>query len=65
VTATRHTSLLRLPRENFDSLILTHPQILALVSELTETRQRSNEALLGEGSKSTEPVAAHEETLLF
>jgi CRP-like cAMP-binding protein len=65
VTATRHTSLLRLPRENFDALILTHPQILALVSELTETRQRSNEALLGGGSKTLEPVAAHEDTLLF
>ncbi|HSP78115.1 MAG TPA: cyclic nucleotide-binding domain-containing protein, partial [Myxococcaceae bacterium] len=50
VVATRRTSLLRLPREDFDTLILTHPQILALVSELTETRQRQTDALLGEGA---------------
>ncbi|WNG17670.1 cyclic nucleotide-binding domain-containing protein [Cystobacter fuscus] len=47
VTAVRNASLLRLPREDFDTLILTHPQVLVLVSELTEARQRSNEALLG------------------
>jgi CRP-like cAMP-binding protein len=46
VTATRYTSLLRLPREDFDTLILTHPQILALVSELTDARQRELDSLL-------------------
>ncbi|MBX5483600.1 MAG: cyclic nucleotide-binding domain-containing protein, partial [Myxococcaceae bacterium] len=46
VTATRRTSLIRLPREDFDALILTHPQILVLVSELTDDRQRQNEAVL-------------------
>ncbi|WNG37112.1 cyclic nucleotide-binding domain-containing protein [Archangium violaceum] len=66
VTAARNTSLLRLPREDFDTLILTHPQILILVSELTETRQRSNEALLG-GHRNVagETEAPHEELLLF
>lgn len=43
VTATRRTALLRLPREDFDHLILSHPQILALVSEMTDERQAQNE----------------------
>jgi CRP-like cAMP-binding protein len=44
--------LLRLPRENFQELVITHPQILALVSELTEERRSAIEAILqgqGEG----------------
>jgi CRP-like cAMP-binding protein len=45
VMATRRTSLLRLPREDFDALILTHPQILVLISELSEQRLRRTEAL--------------------
>jgi len=47
VSATRRTSLLRLPREDFDTLILTHPQILALISDLTDTRTRQTEVMLG------------------
>ncbi|HEX8702266.1 MAG TPA: cyclic nucleotide-binding domain-containing protein [Myxococcaceae bacterium] len=47
VSATRRTSLLRLPREDFDALILTHPQILVLISELSEQRLRRTEALTG------------------
>ncbi|WP_224240757.1 cyclic nucleotide-binding domain-containing protein [Hyalangium gracile] len=47
VMAIRRTSLLRLPREDFDALILTHPQILVLVSELSEQRLRRTEALTG------------------
>jgi CRP-like cAMP-binding protein len=47
VSATRRTSLLRLPREDFDTLILTHPQVLALISDLTDTRTRQTEVLLG------------------
>jgi CRP-like cAMP-binding protein len=47
VMSTRHTSLLRLPREDFDALILSHPQILVLVSELSELRLRRTEALTG------------------
>ena len=66
VTAARNTSLLRLPREDFDTLILTHPQILALVSELTESRQRSNEALLGGHTNVRgETLEPHEELVLF
>ncbi len=60
VTAVRNASLLRLPREDFNTLILTHPQVLVLVSELTETRQRSNEALLGGGSGATDAPRAAE-----
>lgn len=47
VTSTRRTSLLRLPREDFDTLILTHPQILALVSDLSEDRLKRTQVLLG------------------
>jgi CRP-like cAMP-binding protein len=66
VTAARNTSLLRLPREDFDTLILTHPQILELVSELSEARQRSNEALLGGQTNVTgETLEPHEELVLF
>ncbi len=47
VAASKRTSLLRLPRADFDTLILSHPQILVLVSELTEDRRRQTEAVLG------------------
>lgn len=46
VSAAKRTSLLRLPREDFDQVILTHPQVLQLVSELSETRQKMTEATL-------------------
>ena len=46
VVAAKRTSLLRLPREAFDQIILTHPQVLMLVSELSELRQRHNAAAL-------------------
>ena len=52
VTAVGNSILLRLPRENFQELVLTHPQILELVSELTEKRKSATEAILsgqGEG----------------
>jgi CRP-like cAMP-binding protein len=63
VTALRRTSLLRLPREDFDSLILTHPQILVLVADLTEARQRSTEAVLG--ARPSGSTAASSEQLLL
>ncbi len=44
VSSTRHTSLLRLPKEDFDTLILSHPQILEFVAELTDERSRANAA---------------------
>ena len=46
VAAVRRTSLLRLPRKDFDELIMSHPQILVLVSELTEDRRRQTDAIL-------------------
>jgi CRP-like cAMP-binding protein len=57
VMATRRTSLLRLPREDFDSLILTHPQVLELVSRLSEQRLRRTEALTNEAGPP--PPAEH------
>lgn len=45
VIALRRTSLLRLPKEDFDRLILSHPQILVLVSELTDERKKQNASL--------------------
>ncbi|HVE83805.1 MAG TPA: cyclic nucleotide-binding domain-containing protein [Myxococcales bacterium] len=46
VAAAKRTSLHRLPREAFDEVIVTHPQVLMLVSELSQTRQKSTEAAL-------------------
>ncbi|HEY2030323.1 MAG TPA: cyclic nucleotide-binding domain-containing protein [Myxococcales bacterium] len=48
VTAAGNAILLRLPRESFQELVLTHPQILELVSELTEKRKSATEAILSE-----------------
>lgn len=42
VRAVRHTSLLRLPKQDFDSLILTHPQVLEHVSTLIDERKKSD-----------------------
>jgi len=50
VTSAGNSIVLRLPRENFQELVVTHPQILELVSELTERRKSATEAILhGEG----------------
>ncbi len=50
VTSSGNSILLKLPRESFQELVLTHPQILELVSELTEQRQSATEAILsGQG----------------
>lgn len=46
VTATRRTSLLRLPGEDFEELIMSHPQILVLVSELSDDRRQLTEAVI-------------------
>ncbi len=45
VKARRRTSLLRLPRDDFDKLIMSHPQILEMVAELTDARKKQNAAL--------------------
>src|SRR5690606_1144056 len=44
--ARRKGTVLRLPKKTFDEVILTHPQILELVAELTEERQQKTEAIL-------------------
>ncbi|WP_232537746.1 cyclic nucleotide-binding domain-containing protein [Cystobacter fuscus] len=64
VTAVRNASLLRLPREDFDTLILTHPQVLVLVSELTEARQRSNEVRLGGSATDARHTQSFEDLVL-
>lgn len=46
VQTMKKTSLLRLPREDFDAIIMSHPQILELVAELTDVRTRKNAELL-------------------
>ncbi len=56
VKAAKRTSLLRLPREDFDRLIMSHPQILALVSELTDERNKRN--------ASVQPVPIGDEPLV-
>jgi CRP-like cAMP-binding protein len=65
VTASRHTTLLRLPRADFDALISSHPQILVLVSELSDERLRRTERVLGEAtSTGLSPEAVDEELIL-
>jgi CRP-like cAMP-binding protein len=50
VTASTNSIVLKLPRENFQELVLTHPQILDLVSALTEQRLSATQAILeGQG----------------
>jgi CRP-like cAMP-binding protein len=46
VTAPSNALLLRLPRESFQELVLTHPQILELISELTEKRAAATRAVV-------------------
>jgi CRP-like cAMP-binding protein len=54
VTARRAGTLLRLPRQSFDELVLSHPQILEVVSELTEERAESLDAVLSGHAQWTE-----------
>ncbi len=50
VSSLASSILLKLPRENFQELLMTHPQILELVSELNEQRKSATEAILhGQG----------------
>ncbi len=46
VTSSGNSILLKLPRASFQELVLTHPQILELVSDLTEKRKSATEAML-------------------
>jgi CRP-like cAMP-binding protein len=46
VTARRAGTLLRLPRQGFDELVLSHPQVLEVVAELSEERSGNLDAIL-------------------
>ena len=46
VTSPGNSILLRLPRDQFQELVVTHPQILALVSELSEQRAAATRTAL-------------------
>ncbi|MCP3103937.1 cyclic nucleotide-binding domain-containing protein [Myxococcus sp. K15C18031901] len=65
VTSTRHTTLLRLPREDFDALISSHPQILVLVSELSDERLRRTEQVLGALAASAMESSEGDEDLIL
>jgi CRP-like cAMP-binding protein len=42
VAAKKRSNVLRLPRERFEELIVTYPQVLMLVSDLADSRTRAN-----------------------
>jgi CRP-like cAMP-binding protein len=46
VVVRRGGALLKLPRRDFDALVLSHPQILEVVAELSEERAESLDAIL-------------------
>ncbi len=54
VTARRAGTLLRLPRAGFDELVLSHPQILEVVADMTEERAESMDAILSGRAQWTE-----------
>jgi CRP-like cAMP-binding protein len=54
VAARRAGTLLRLPRAGFDELVLSHPQVLEVVSELTEERAENLDAILSGRAQWTE-----------
>ena len=47
VLAVSDCFVLRLSKRKFDEVIMTHPQVLALVSEVSQARTSINDALLG------------------
>lgn len=54
VVARRPGTVLRLPRAEFDELIVTYPQVLELVSELNDERQLNLQAILDGTAQWTE-----------
>jgi CRP-like cAMP-binding protein len=58
VQACSETTVLKLPKADFDVLIMTHPQVLELVAELRASRAIQNVALLGAGDPRPEDGAA-------
>lgn len=63
VAAARHTTLLRLPREDFDSLISSHPQVLMLVADLSDQRLRRTQHVL-DAAAGTAPDGDEEDLIL-
>lgn len=54
VAVRRPGTLLRLPRKDFDDLVVSYPQILELVSELSEERAENLDAILSGHAQWTE-----------
>jgi CRP-like cAMP-binding protein len=54
VVVRRAGTLLRLPRKQFDELVVTYPQILELVAELSEERAENLDAILSGHAQWTE-----------
>lgn len=57
VLALTNVILLRLPRQSFQELVLTHPQVLELVSALTERRKSATQAILRGGTPGADGAA--------
>ncbi len=47
VTAVTDCFILRLSKRNFSEVMMTHPQILELVSQISESRREANQMILG------------------
>jgi CRP-like cAMP-binding protein len=54
VVANRSGTLLRLPRETFDEIVSAYPQVLELVSELSDERLQNLDAILSGRAEFTE-----------
>jgi CRP-like cAMP-binding protein len=58
VRAVTDCFVLRLSKKNFDELIMTHPQVLELVSQISDERQTENTAIFGSWSLNPQGGAA-------
>jgi CRP-like cAMP-binding protein len=58
VTATSDCFVLRLSKKDFDEVIMTHPQVLELVSQISEERETENSAIFGAWTPRSEEGAA-------
>jgi CRP-like cAMP-binding protein len=54
VTVKRGGSLIRLPRGEFDALVMTYPTVLELVSQLSDERARNLDAILSGSAEYTQ-----------
>ena len=54
IVVRRPGTLLRLPRRDFDELVVTYPQILELVSTLSEERAENLDAILSGAAQWTD-----------